>query len=213
MATRKPPCAPSWPLLASHRKRCGPLRAGCVSPCHPATANMSSRALPRPADGWNYTARLWHSTARGALPEPSRQRRPLPEGYDLLLTTAKWPQYCHSQQRDLPSLRRRMPEPLVELHPETARRHGITAGEWIEIHTALGSVRARARLEPHLAENVVCAQYGWWQYADGAGDTNRILDGECFDPVSGSNALRSTPCYLRLWPGDDDRDEGSQRTG
>ena len=150
---------------------------------------------------------------QGMLPEPSRQRRPLPEGYDLLLTTAKWPQYCHSQQRDLPSLRRRMPEPLVELHPETARRHGITAGEWIEIHTALGSVRARARLEPHLAENVVCAQYGWWQYADGAGDTNRILDGECFDPVSGSNALRSTPCYLRLWSGDDDRDEGSQRTG
>lgn len=150
---------------------------------------------------------------QGALPEPSRQHRPLPEGYDLLLTTAKWPQYCHSQQRDLPSLRRRMPEPLVELHPEIARQHGITAGDWVEIHTTLGSVRARARLEPHLAENVVCAQYGWWQYADGAGDTNRILDGECFDPVSGSNALRSTPCYLRLWSGDDDRDEGSQRTG
>lgn len=127
--------------------------------------------------------------------------RPLPAapaaaGFDLTLITAKWPQYCHSQQRNLPSLRRRMPEPLLEIHPQTAARCGIGAGDWVEVRTALGAMRARARLDANLAPNVVCAQYGWWQYEDGAGDANRIIDGERFDPVAGSNSLRSTPCAV-----------------
>lgn len=115
---------------------------------------------------------------------------------DLRLITAKWPQYCHSQQRNLPSLRRRMPEPLVEIHPQTAAARGIAADDWVEVRTAIGAMRARARLEAHLAPGVICAQYGWWQYQDGAGDANRILDGECFDPVAGSNNLRDTPCRI-----------------
>jgi len=57
-------------------------------------------------------------------------------------------------------------------------------------------MRARARLDRHLSPEVVCAQYGWWQYPDGAGDANRLLDGECFDPISGSNCLRNFPCQI-----------------
>ena len=116
--------------------------------------------------------------------------------FPLTLTTAKWPQYCHSQQRNQPSLRRRMPEPLVEIHPETAAARGIGEGDWLEVATSMGAMRARARLDRHLAPEVVCAQYGWWQYPDGAGDANRLIDGECFDPVAGSNSLRDFPCQI-----------------
>lgn len=116
--------------------------------------------------------------------------------FDLLLTTAKWPQYCHSQHRDLPSLRRRMPEPLVEIHPDTAAKRGISANAWLDVRTRMGTMRARARLDAHLQPDVICAQYGWWQFTDGSGDANRILDGECFDPIAGSNNLRSTPCSV-----------------
>ena len=116
--------------------------------------------------------------------------------FPLTLTTAKWPQYCHSQQRNQPSLRRRMPEPLVELHPETAAARGIREGEWMEVRTQMGAMRARASFSRHLAPQVVCAQYGWWQYPDGAGDANRLIDGECFDPVAGSNCLRNFPCQV-----------------
>jgi anaerobic selenocysteine-containing dehydrogenase len=116
--------------------------------------------------------------------------------FPLLLTTAKWPQYCHSQQRQLPSLRRRMPEPLIEMHPVTAAARDVQAGDWVEVVTAVGRMRARARLDAHLAPEVVCAQYGWWQFPDGAGDANRLLDGERFDPVAGSNSLRHAPCQV-----------------
>ena len=90
-----------------------------------------------------------------------------------------------------------MPEPLVEIHPLTAARRGIAAGDWLEVQTSLGHMRARARLDEHISPEVVCAQYGWWQFEDGSGQANRILDGECFDPVAGSNNLRSTPCTIR----------------
>jgi anaerobic selenocysteine-containing dehydrogenase len=116
--------------------------------------------------------------------------------FPLTLTTAKWPQYCHSQQRNQPSLRKRMPEPLVEIHPETATARGIRDGDWLELATSMGAMRARAKLDRHLAPQVVCAQYGWWQYADAAGDANRLIDGECFDPVAGSNCLRNFPCQI-----------------
>ena len=118
--------------------------------------------------------------------------------FPLTLITAKWTQYCHSQQRNQPSLRRRMPEPLVELHPDTATARGIHEGDWIEVSTVMGGMRARARLDKHLSPSVVCAQYGWWQYPDGAGDANRLMDGERFDPVSGSNSLRHQPCQVSL---------------
>ncbi|MCP5277475.1 MAG: molybdopterin-dependent oxidoreductase [Thiobacillus sp.] len=134
-----------------------------------------------------------------ALPEavePTHGSTPDPD-FPLLLTTAKWPQYCHSQQRHITGLRRRMPEPLAELHPATAAARGITEGDWFEIVTRMGTLRARARLDTHLDPDVVCAQYGWWQFADHAGDANRVIDGECFDPASGSNCLRRFPCEVR----------------
>jgi len=131
---------------------------------------------------------------------------PLPDArFPLTLTTAKWPQYCHSQQRHQASLRRRMPEPLVEIHPQTASARSIRDGDWIEVGTRMGRMRARARLDRHLAPDVVCAQYGWWQYPDGAGDANRLMDGECFDPVAGSNSLRACPCQIRLYSRDHSR--------
>jgi anaerobic selenocysteine-containing dehydrogenase len=93
-----------------------------------------------------------------------------------------------------------MPEPLVELHPETAAARGIREGEWIEVRTPMGAMCARASFSRHLAPQVVCAQYGWWQYPDGAGDANRLIDGECFDLVAGSNSLRNFPCQVFSLP-------------
>ncbi len=142
-----------------------------------------------------FSARL-RAAGQDPLPDFVAPAAPRAPGFPLTLTTAKWPQYCHSQQRNLPSLRRRMPDPLVEIHPQTAAARGIRDGDWVTVSTALASMRARARLDRHLAPEVVCAQYGWWQFPDGAGDANRLIDGEYFDPVAGSNSLRCWPCEL-----------------
>lgn len=139
----------------------------------------------------------------------------------LVLTSAKVVHYCHGQHRNVASLRRRSPDPEVSLHPDTAGERGIAAGDWIDIRTANGRARMRARLDASLDPRVVSAQYGWWQSNDALGlpaydalsDTganyNRLVSDAQADPVSGSTGLRSSLCEVapveargaRAWAG------------
>jgi anaerobic selenocysteine-containing dehydrogenase len=138
-----------------------------------------------------------------------RSRPDLVERFPLILTCAKHTLFCESQHRALPSLRRRALEPEVELHPMAAAERGIAAGDWVQIETPGGSVRARARMNDALEPNVVCGQHGWWQAcveigapgydpfdSDGA-NFNLIIGNEAIDPVSGSVPHRAYLCQIR----------------
>jgi anaerobic selenocysteine-containing dehydrogenase len=129
--------------------------------------------------------------------------------YPLVLTTAKVVQFCHSQHRSLPRLRRHSPDPQVELHPSAARARGIAADDWVTIETPRATMRARARLNGSLAADVVCAQFGWWQACEplglpgyaadgpGAANYNALIDTAVTDPLSGTVPLRSGLCEIR----------------
>ncbi|MGO8919646.1 MAG: molybdopterin dinucleotide binding domain-containing protein, partial [Stellaceae bacterium] len=67
---------------------------------------------------------------------------PEAECYPLVLTCAKPTLFCQTQHRALPSLRRRGMDPEVMLHPETAARRGIAAGDWVSVETHAGAMRA-----------------------------------------------------------------------
>ena len=128
--------------------------------------------------------------------------------FPLLLTSAKTPLFCHSQHRNLPRLRRTLPDPIVEMSPATAASRGIEAGDWVAIVTSKGRVRARARLVASLADGVVGAQHGWWQacaelglpgydaLSDDGANVNLVIGVEVSDPVSGAAPHRSYPCEI-----------------
>ena len=129
--------------------------------------------------------------------------------YPLVLTSAKVVQFCHSQHRNLPRLRRHSPDPLVELHPSAADSRGIKADDWVVVETPNATMRARAHLNPALAPDVLSAQFGWWQpcepldlpgYAaegNGSANYNNLIDATAGDPISGTMALRSSLCEVR----------------
>jgi anaerobic selenocysteine-containing dehydrogenase len=131
------------------------------------------------------------------------------DAFSLVLTSAKVVHYCHGQHRNVPSLRRRMPDPEVSLHPETAGVRGIRNGDWVEIRTRNGKARMRARLDDALDRRVVSAQYGWWQNnealglpgfdasADDGANYNRLIPDDRADPVGGATGLRSSLCDVR----------------
>jgi anaerobic selenocysteine-containing dehydrogenase len=136
-------------------------------------------------------------------------RPDLAERYPLILTCAKSTQYCESQHRALPSLRRRARDPEVELNPLAAAERGIRAGDWVTIETPEGRIRARAQLNESLEPNVVCGQHGWWQACpeigapgydpfgpDGA-NLNLIIGNGAIDPISGSVPHRAYLCQIR----------------
>jgi anaerobic selenocysteine-containing dehydrogenase len=140
----------------------------------------------------------------GPAARPELARR-----FPLVLTCAKHALFCESQHRALPSLRRRAPDPEVELHPDAADERGIQAGDWVRIETPHGSVRARARLTDTLDPGVVCGQHGWWQPCaeldapgydplgpDGA-NLNAIIANDAIDPISGSVPHRAYRCEVR----------------
>ncbi|MCW9089454.1 MAG: molybdopterin-dependent oxidoreductase [Gammaproteobacteria bacterium] len=120
--------------------------------------------------------------------------------YPLHLTSAKWIPYCHSQYRDIPRLRRLLPEPLVEIHPATAAARQIADGDEVVLSSPAGQMRGRARYNPELLAEVICAHYGWWSWNDSAkGDANfaALIDNRVADPISGSLPLRSGQCEIR----------------
>ena len=67
--------------------------------------------------------------AHGYDPLPSYAPPPLDPRFPLLLTCAKVPHYCQSQHRDIASLRRHVPDPMLELHPDLATEHEIAEGD------------------------------------------------------------------------------------
>jgi anaerobic selenocysteine-containing dehydrogenase len=130
--------------------------------------------------------------------------------FPLILTCAKPSLFCQSQHRALPGLRKRALHPEIELHPATAAARGIDNGDWVDVRTPAGGMRARARFSEQLDPRVVVGEHGWWQGCDelGVGDSdpfdqngtnfNLTIDAAVRDPVSGTPSHRSNLCEVQL---------------
>lgn len=87
----------------------------------------------------------------------------LAEDYPLILTTgARHQPFYHSEHRQIDSLRKQHPNPIVQIHPETALKLGINDGDWVWIETPRGRVRQRCQYFKGIDPRVVSAQHGWW---------------------------------------------------
>ena len=95
------------------------------------------------------------------LPEYSQPPQDDPE-YPLVLTSAKNPYYMHSSYRWIERLRKKSPEPLAEIHPETASRLGIREGGRVIIATKQGQITQTAHVTERVHPDVINASYGWW---------------------------------------------------
>jgi len=109
----------------------------------------------------------------------------------ILITGARMREYTHSQLRSMTQLRRRAPEPLAEIHPATARDHGIIDGEMVFIETRKGRIKMKAKVTPDIAPKVVSIPHGWAQ-----ANANILTDVGERDPVSGYPMLKGLLCRI-----------------
>ncbi len=125
--------------------------------------------------------------------------------FPLILTSAKDPHYFHSAYRNLSSLRKLSPDPIVLLHPETAEKMNIQEGDWALIETQKGTIRQKAALDAHLHPRVAIAAYGWWfpERKDlelggwKESNINILTDNDPpYEPTLGSTNLRGVPCRI-----------------
>lgn len=124
--------------------------------------------------------------------------------YPLLATTARLPFFMHTENREAGSLRRAHPEPLVEIHPETANKYGIHQGEEVCIESKVGKIAQKAKLNSGIDPRVIYIEHGWWfPESDGPGfdwdrsGINVLTDNNPpFDPVFCSTRLRPIRCKI-----------------
>ena len=137
---------------------------------------------------------------------------PVDANYPLRLGSAKSVAYCHSQHRNIDSLRRLVPDPVVEISPDDAAARSIVQRDWVRIRTRSGDVVARAAIVPGLAPGAVFGQHGWWvDGGDGtpydrshplAANLNGAIGTDRADPVSGSIPLRCSWCEIEKMAGE-----------
>jgi anaerobic selenocysteine-containing dehydrogenase len=148
----------------------------------------------------------------------------LAQEYPLVLTFFRLVQYCDVQHRNIPRLRRQVPEPFLEIHPATASSVGIQDGEWAILETATGRIRLKARVKDSLHPGVVSTAHGWWQgcrelglpgydpFGPEGSNANLLVSNDVIDPISGSVPHRFQMCRVRKEgvPGGGRREVGFQ---
>lgn len=140
------------------------------------------------------------------IPESPVSRPDLAEKYPYILNAGlRTPTYFHSANRQLPWLREIRPDPIVEIHPETADQHGIHEGDWVWIESPRGRVKQRAKLNDGIDPQVIVAEHGWWfpeiksdDHGWEISNINILTDNshESMDPVMGATNLRTLLCSI-----------------
>ncbi len=133
----------------------------------------------------------------GYDPSPIREKVLHPsedvEAFPLILTTgANLLPYLHWQYRYIPRLRKLAPEPLFEIHPQTALQWGIEDGETAEVLTANGKIQLKAHVTERIRLDTVHIPQGWEE-----ANANELSSGESPDPISGFPNLKSLRCRVQ----------------
>ena len=127
--------------------------------------------------------------------EPSRSPMSTPElykKYPLILTTgARIPEYTHTQFRQVASMQKTAPEPLAEIHPDTAKKYGISDGDMMTVETVKGKVNLKAKTTEALLPGVVSIPHGWAK-----ANANLLTELDHRDPVTGYTEMKALLCKI-----------------
>ena len=125
--------------------------------------------------------------------------------FPLVLTTgARIPFYFNSEHRQIALLRKAHPDPIAEIHPDTAAAAGIGKGDWIWIETRRGRIRQKARITDEIDPRVVHVEHGWW-FPEEPGPEHGVWKSNAnvltcndppYDPAMGTYQLRGLLCRI-----------------
>lgn len=138
----------------------------------------------------------------------------------ILITGSRSPYFFHTEYRQIPTLRKNDPEPMVEIHPDTAQKYGINMGDWVWIESPRGKIQQKARLTEDIDPRVIHVTHGWWfpedkkpGYGVWKSNANLLTNSEKpYDPALGTYQLRALLCRIAPVTGDQDKDKETGKT-
>jgi thiosulfate reductase / polysulfide reductase chain A len=130
--------------------------------------------------------------------------------YPLILNTGgRFMPMFQSEHRQLGmGLREQHPDPLVEIHPDTAREHGLVEGDWAYIETLRGVIKLKVKISDRIHPRVINCEYLWWfpeqpaqePWLHGLWPSNvNVLtmdDLDTCDPLTGGWPMRALLCKV-----------------
>lgn len=141
----------------------------CPSEDHPGT--------PQP-----FAERFAHADGRARFsPTPFRPSAEEPAApYPLYLTTGRvlYHYLTGNHTRRLERLKKKYPEPLLEVHPETAQRLRLAEGDLAEVSSQRASARYRVKHNPKIRPDTLFVPFHW----DGQQAINRLMN-PVLDPI------------------------------
>jgi assimilatory nitrate reductase catalytic subunit len=149
-------------------------RQGVFWPC-PST-DPDGRPIDHPGTERLFEPGSWNPVAKGAGPFyfPDGKARfnvakydPPTEDVDtdfpVILTTGRVVSMFLSgnQTRRIGPLVDQCPEPLLELHPVLAKKHGIDSGDWVTVESRRGNMTIRCQVVTTIRPDTVFVPYHW----------------------------------------------------
>ena len=115
---------------------------------------------------WSKTYAGWGLDPLPYFKEPAQSPVSTPELYKkyplIMISGTRSSLFFHAEHRMIPWLREKLPDPLVEIHPETAKEYGIYDGEWVYIENDLAKVRRKAKISITVHPKTINTMHGWW---------------------------------------------------
>lgn len=121
------------------------------------------------------------------------------EEYPLcMITGARFMPFYHTEHRQPGAYRDLHPDPIFDIHPDTAISLDIAPGDWCWIETHKGRIKQRARTTTTVDPRVISVQHDWWfpeepeaepsLFGVFKSNVNVILDDDAkyLDPLMGS---------------------------
>lgn len=115
---------------------------------------------------------------RPAVPSPAEEPD---EDYPLRLTTGRvvYHYLSGNQTRRIPFLHAMYPDPLLEIHPETAERYGLQNGETVLLKTRRGEAPYKVKVIAAIRPDTVFVPYHWGKH-----ESINLLTNPALDPYS-----------------------------
>jgi len=147
---------------------------GVFWPC-PST-DPDGRPVDHPGTPRLFEHGSWNPVAKGAGPfyfpdgkarfhaiEYEPPTEDVDADYPVILTTGRVVSMFLSgnQTRRIGPLVDQYPEPLLELHPVLAEKHGIRDGDWVTVESRRGQVTVRCQVVTTIRPDVVFVPYHW----------------------------------------------------
>jgi anaerobic selenocysteine-containing dehydrogenase len=122
------------------------------------------------------------------------------DDYPLILTTGgRNIVFYHSSHRNIPSLKKRSPDPLLQIHPDTAKAMNLEPGEWVRVRSPRGAAEIRIDYDSDMHPKVVHAPHGYWYGVEDGWkrlNINMLTDDSRLCPVTGSVPIKALLCRI-----------------